>query len=195
MALAYINYVTQNRTAFDAKVRKIAANLGINPDWVMIVMYVESRLNHLAQSSQSSAVGLIQFLSSTLATLGVSRNQILSMSNVQQLDYVEKYLLPYRGKMKSIYDVYFAVFSPSAIGKSDATVLYKSGSIGYQSNKPLDTDNNGNITVGNVKTWFDKYIPAAINKGNVLQSSGLFFAVVAAFVIYKKRKSIIKIFS
>lgn len=195
MALAYIQYVNQNRAAFEAKVKKIAANLGISADWLMIVMYVESRLNHLAQSGASSAVGLIQFIASTRATLGVTATQLLSMSNVQQLDYVEKYLLPYKGKMSSIYDVYFAVFSPAAIGKSNATVLYSSGSNGYEANKPLDTDKNGTITVGNVKSWFDKYIPATIEKGNIFNSSAVWVAVVAAFVIIKKRKSIIKIFS
>jgi hypothetical protein len=125
MALAYINLVKSNQLEFEAKVRRISATLGINPDWLMAVMYLESKLDHRATTRRSSAVGLIQFLDSTLLKLGLNRYQLLAMSNIKQLDIVLKYLMPYKGRMSSVYDVYLAVFSPNYIGSSDSRVLYQ----------------------------------------------------------------------
>lgn len=160
MALAYIEKVSTNRAAFEQKVNRISANLGILPDWLMTVMYAESGLNHLAANSQSTAIGLIQFLESTLKNLGTTRNALKGLSNVQQLDFVEKYFvsLGLKGKMKSVYDVYFAVFSPKYVGKADGTVISTSGQSVYNANKALDTNKDGRLTVLDVKTWFGKYI-------------------------------------
>lgn len=160
MALAYIEKVSTNRAAFEQKVNRISANLGIQPDWLMTVMYAESSLNHLAENQKSTAIGLIQFLDSTLKNLGTTRNYLKSLTNVQQLDWVEKYFvsLGLKGKMKSVYDVYFAVFSPKYVGKPDSTVIATSGQNVYNANKALDTDKDGRLTVLDVKTWFGKYI-------------------------------------
>lgn len=184
--LAYIEQVYSNRTAFQNKVIQVSSNLGINPDWLMTVMYAESKLNHLAESSVSTAVGLIQFLASTLSGLGVTTEQIKAMSNVQQLDYVEKYFIKMnlKGRMKSVYDVYLGVFSPKYVGMPDTTVMYKSGSTAYQSNRPLDVDGDGKITVGNVKAWFGKYIKAGtITEAPFSGLGWMFLAGIALLIL------------
>ncbi len=190
MALAYIEKVTTNQTAFEIKVRDISSRLGINPDWLMIVMYAESKLNHLIKSPNSSAVGLIQFTASTAKNLGVSSTQLLSMSNVQQLDYVEKYYksFGFANKLRSVYDCYFAVFAPLGVGQSDNKVLYASPTSAYNANKALDIDKNGNITVKDVKIWFSKYIPVNI-KQNTATNTNLYtgFAVVTLAIIFRKK--------
>lgn len=45
------------------------------------------------------------------------------MSATQQLEYVEKYYTPFRGKLNSPADLYLATFYPYAIGKSPDFVV------------------------------------------------------------------------
>ncbi len=166
MALVYIEKVTQNQAAFESKVVKIANALGMNPNWLMTVMYAESNLNHLAQNPGSSAFGLIQFLEATLKTLGTTRDKLKAMSNVAQLDYVEKYFKNINADYQSIYDVYFAVFYPSAIGLPDSHTLFISGGSAYVANRGLDTNQDYKITVGEVKAWFSRYIKTGTDTGS-----------------------------
>jgi hypothetical protein len=59
--------------------------------------------------------------------LKTSKAALLSMSNVQQLDLVEKYLSRYKSKIKSFVDCYFAVFFPAAIGRYSDYILQSYG--------------------------------------------------------------------
>ena len=72
------------------------------------------------------------------------------MTPEQQLDYVEKYLRPYKGRIGNLKDLYLAIFAPSAIGKPDSTPVYtqKDHPQAYAANAPLDVDKKGYITVG-----------------------------------------------
>ena len=80
---------------------------------------------------------------------------------VQQLDYVEKYLKPYKGKMSNMYDLYFAIFFPVAIGKPDNYVLKTSNisasKIASQ-NPAYDINKDQQITVAEVKQAINKRI-------------------------------------
>lgn len=183
MALAYIEQVTSNRFEFETKVTQISSRLGIMPGWLMTVMYAESRLNHQAQNTNSSAAGLIQFLSKTLTSLGTSTGQILSMTNVQQLDYVEKYFVMQglKGKMKSVYDVYLGVFSPKFVGHSDIAVIARSGSDVYNVNKNMDIDKDGILTVKDVKKWLGKYV---INGEALPDSNPILYFVLGLLGIF-----------
>lgn len=127
MSLIYIDKVTENRDAFEKKVVSICAALGIDPNWLMAVMWIECGLNHRARNSASGATGLIQFLPSTAAELGTSTTALYNMPNLQQLDYVQKYLKRYASKIKSFTDCYFAVFFPAAIGQYADWVLKSYG--------------------------------------------------------------------
>ncbi len=194
MALAYIEKVSTNRAAFEQKVNRISANLGIVPDWLMTVMYAESGLNHLAENPKSTAIGLIQFLDSTLKNLGTTRNYLKSLTNVQQLDWVEKYFvsLGLKGKMKSVYDVYFAVFSPKYVGNPDGTVIATSGQNVYNANKALDTDKDGRLTVLDVKTWFGKYIRSGTpteTQNNIITPVAVATGASILYLLYRWSKN------
>lgn len=194
MALAYIEKVSTNRAAFEQKVNRISANLGILPDWLMTVMYAESGLNHLAENAKSTAIGLIQFLDSTLKNLGTTRNYLKSLTNVQQLDWVEKYFvsLGLKGKMQSVYDVYFAVFSPKYVGKSDGTVIATSGQSVYNANKALDTDKDGRLTVLDVKKWFGKYIRSGTTtqpQNNIITPVAVATGASILYLLYRWSKN------
>lgn len=114
-----ISVVKDNQKGFETKVREISAYLGIDPNWLMTVMYVESSINPKAVNKITNATGLIQFMPTTARSLGTTVEQLLTMNNVQQLDYVKSYLAPYKGRMKSLADTYLTVFYPAAVGKPD----------------------------------------------------------------------------
>lgn len=116
-------YIPNNREAFTTKVNNIAVDLGIDPNWLMAVMYFESRLNPQAVNPISGATGLIQFMPNTAKNLGTSIEALKGMSNIEQLNYVHKYFLPFKHKLKTLGDTYLAVFYPNLIGKPETTVL------------------------------------------------------------------------
>ena len=154
-------YTDADKTAFLAKVKTICADLAIDPNWLMLVMFKEARLNPRAYNASSQATGLIQFLPSTAVGLGTTVDAIRGMSGVEQLDWVKKYLAPYKGRYKSFVDVYLAVFYPKALGKGDMYVIAVKGSRVYDLNKSMDRNpDNGKLSVLDVKWWLKKGLPS-----------------------------------
>lgn len=135
---------------FRVRVREIGGNLNIDPSWLMAVMGFETGYSFSAsvKNPGSSATGLIQFTSSTAKGLGTSTAQLSRMTDVQQLDWVEKYFNQYKGRINNLGDCYMAVFWPAGIGKPDAYVIATSPSSVYNANAGLDINRNGTITRG-----------------------------------------------
>ncbi|MGS1116028.1 baseplate hub protein [Castellaniella sp. UC4442_H9] len=133
---------------FRTKVREIAKNLNLNPDWLMAVMAFETGKDFKAytRNKVSGATGLIQFIPSTARGMGTSTAQLAGMSEVEQLDWVEKYFKPYAPNIHNMSDCYMAVLWPAAIGKSDDYVLWTQGSIEYTQNAGLDINHDGTVT-------------------------------------------------
>lgn len=134
--------------AFKSKLVDISKRLGVNPNYLMAVMSFESKINPKAVNSLSNATGLIQFLPSTARGLGTSVSALKGMSAERQLDFVEKYLKPYKGRMNTIEDAYMAVFYPASIGKSNSSTLFSRGSTAYSQNSGLDINKDGVVTKG-----------------------------------------------
>lgn len=157
MSLLFIeSYKGGNASAFSEKVRAISAELGIDPNWLMAVMYKESKLNAQAVNPTTNATGLIQFMPATARGLGTSTDALYRMDAVSQLDYVRKYFLPYKNRLKSYFDTYIVVFFPAAVGKPDDWVFETknlSRSKIAQQNKGIDLNRNGIITVGEFKEY------------------------------------------
>jgi membrane-bound lytic murein transglycosylase MltF len=164
MSLLHEDKITLNRAEFVAKVIAKSKEIGIQPDWIMQVMYNESGLNHQAVNPITNATGLIQFMPDTARALGVTVDMLKRMSNVEQLDYVFKYLRPFRFKIWSYIDLYFAVFFPLAIGKPLAWV-FKAANLAAskiaQQNPAFDLDKNGQLTVKEVEQAMLAKVPAA----------------------------------
>lgn len=150
-------FVKTNRENFLIKVQKIACELGIDANWLMFVMYFESRLWEQAVNPISGATGLIQFMPRTARSLGTTVEQLKQMTNVEQLDYVLKYLKPHKAKMKSWVDVYLAVFYPVAIGKPDTWAITRP--IVAKQNPIFDINKDGKIEISEIKTALRRHIP------------------------------------
>ncbi len=136
---------------FKTKVISIAFDLVVCVDFLMAAMAFESGETFSASvlnAAGSGAVGLIQFMPSTAKALGTTSAALAAMTAIEQLDYVKLCFTPYRGRLKTLEDVYMAILYPSAIGKGFGHVLFSRGTAVYSQNAGLDLNGDGSITVG-----------------------------------------------
>jgi hypothetical protein len=152
----------QEDGAFLNEVNRVAEDIGLTADALLAVMDFETagsfapdqRALNKDGKPISSATGLIQFLERTAKSLGTSTKALSSMSRVEQMEYVEKYLAPYKDRINNVGDLYMAVHWPRGIGKDDNYVMYRKDSDdgeqrkAYKANSSLDVDNNGTVTRG-----------------------------------------------
>lgn len=136
---------------FREKVLSIAKDLGAPADHPMAIMAFESARTFspsVKNMAGSGATGLIQFMPKTAIGLGTTVDRLAAMSAIEQLDWVHKYFLPYKGRMKTLSDMYMAVLWPAAVGKPDDYVLFdkETRPTAYRQNAGLDANKNGQIT-------------------------------------------------
>jgi hypothetical protein len=142
-------------------VKAIEDRLGVDRDALLRIMKHESGLNPQARNPWTSATGLIQFMPNTALGLGTTVNLLLLMTGMQQLPYVEKFYKSFKGKVKTVGDLYMVTFLPAAVNKPDDFVIGKKGSknkifglsqnLLYTQNAVFDGDGKGYYTVGDVK--------------------------------------------
>lgn len=150
------SYTGFDKADFLAKVESVSARLGINPDWLMGVMYKESRLNPGAVNGTTGASGLIQFMPDTATALGTSVAALRTMTGSGQLLYIEKYYRPYMGRLRSFPDLYLATFFPAALGKSDDYIMQTSrlsANLIAGQNPAVDLNKDKQITVAEFKEY------------------------------------------
>ena len=170
MALLHIDKVPSNRAAFAAKVIDISKRLDIDPNWLMQVIYIETAhsMKASARNPYSRATGLIQFMPNTAVELGTTVEELQTMSNLDQLDYVYMYLRPYKKKLKSFRDLYFSVFFPRAMDKPGSWTLktdtITAAKIAKQ-NPAYDIDLDQKITVKEVEKVILKHDPRKYREG------------------------------
>lgn len=195
MALIYLDKIPVSlRADFAAKVEDIADFLLIDANWLMQVMYSESRLKHTAQNIQNGrliAAGLLQWTKAS----GVpgAPASILLMNPLKQLDEVKKYFTPYRGKMKSYFDVYLVTFFPAAMGKPDnyifQTSKYSAALIAAQ-NPAVNKNKDKEITMAEFKAYVTSTVPASLRsivlniKEKILSNPGASMVTVIAAMFF-----------
>jgi hypothetical protein len=96
---------------------RLAEIHGFDPAFLANVINFESRFNPAALNKKTNAAGLIQFMPKTAARLGTTTEALRQMSAGAQFTYVEQYLRPFKGKLKTQPDVYMAVFYPAYVGR------------------------------------------------------------------------------
>ena len=117
----------------------------------------------------SGATGLIQFMPATAIVYFYTQAQIAAMSKQErkeagidacnrlaklsaedQLNYVYRYFMPYKNRLKNLGDLYLAILWPLGIGKADNWVLWNQDErpTTYLQNKGLDVNKDGAITRG-----------------------------------------------
>jgi hypothetical protein len=165
MSLVFENKVPASyRVAFIAKVIDISNKLGIDPNWLMAIMDLETGGKFTANVTNSLGyTGLIQFGDDAAKSLGTTTDKLRAMTAVEQLDYVYRYFLPHKAKLDTFIDTYLQVFFPVAVGKGDDFLIQAKGLSATKvgtANKGLDTNKDGVIHVWEVKKKLLERLPS-----------------------------------
>lgn len=129
--------------SFKRKVLEMTTRLQISPDFLMACMAFESGETFspaVRNAAGSGATGLIQFMPSTAKALHTTTEALAAMNAEQQLVYVERYFRPYKGRIRTIEDIYMTILYPKAIGQTTDYVLFSGSTKAYRQNKGLDAD-------------------------------------------------------
>ena len=145
---------------FFEKVVTISKELECDPNDLMAVINLETAGSFRAsvQNKKSRATGLIQFMPETAKDMNTSIDALKNMSEVEQLDYVKKYLQD-RKKAKGIEGqidattLYCFVFWPAAANKNDSYEIANNKDKNvktYNWNKGLDYNKDKSLTRGDL---------------------------------------------
>jgi hypothetical protein len=157
--MIFEDLIKENKSAFLTKVYRVAIFLGVDPNHLMFLMWFETghTLDSHCQNS-IGATGLIQFLPSTARFLGTTTEALKTMTNVQQMDYVQKHLGIFKGRYKDFVDLYCGIFWPAAVGKPDSYKI--TSDIVAKQNPLFDIDKDGDIEKFEIRVALLKQIPA-----------------------------------
>lgn len=154
-----------NTGAFEEKVREVAEDLKIAPEWLMAVMHAESRFDaSVSNHKGSGATGLIQWMPATAKDFNVTVEKLRNMNHIEQLDFVYKYLDAKRKKHRqyeSLTDLYLSILYPRALDEEYCFSLYASPETAYKMNAGLDEDKDGRVTVQDIDKFVKRKYPDA----------------------------------
>ncbi|TAE50272.1 MAG: hypothetical protein EAZ89_12405 [Bacteroidetes bacterium] len=154
-------------TSFEKKVRDIAQMLDVPPEWLMSVMYSESKFDaSVINLKGSGATGLIQFMPATASDMNVSLERLRRMNHLQQLEYVYLYLQQVKdryGNFSTLTDLYLGILFPRAMNQDYCFTLYAKPSVAYEQNAGLDENKDGRVTVSDVDKRMQRLYPDAYN--------------------------------
>jgi hypothetical protein len=158
-------------TEFKEKVIRICNDLNLSSNFLMAAIAFETGITFspsIENAAGSGAVGLIQFMPFTATNLGTTSKALKDMTAEQQLDFVGKYFQEFPD-LKSLEDIYMAIFMPLAIGKSSEFILIdkEEKPIDYEQNKILDIDNDGKITKGEAATKVTEMLHLGLKQENM----------------------------
>jgi hypothetical protein len=168
-----VSGIERTSSVFRKMLSALADELGVDVDWLATVIAFESagtfdpgisntgcmaKAIKAGTSGSTCAVGLIQFTPVGAAAVKMTQDALAAMTREDQLAYVRKYFLPYKGKLQSLVDTYFVVLRPKSIGSAPDTVIWKIPEGQYVANSGFDKNKTGQITVAMVaKTIHDVY--------------------------------------
>ncbi len=148
---AYASLYPTLSSAFLNRVEAVARKVPMDPLHLLAIIDFETGGTFspsIRNAAGSGATGLIQFMPKTARDLGTSTDALARMSDVEQLDWVERYFAQFDRPLPTLEDAYMAVLLPTAIGKGPDHVLFAIPSIAYTQNRGLDADGDGRVTVG-----------------------------------------------
>lgn len=175
--LIFIDKVSSNRNAFAEKVKDVATDLGIDPNWLMLIMNNESGITHNLVA-KNGCTGLIMFCPNSGAkAVGKTTAQLAAMTNVEQLDYVqilfEKVMGTYFAEYDSFAQLYLACYLPAYVRKDDSFLIPK---VYSSANPTFDYNKDGIQTIGEFKkavnAKYEKDYPYLTKEGNPYFTSG-----------------------
>ena len=149
---------------FYSRIVEISQKIKCNPEHLMAVINLESAksFSPSKKNPTSSATGLIQFTSASAQDLGTTVQDLAKMSALEQLDYVEKYLVKWKkaagfseNETLAAGDLYALVFQPA---KAKSGVLASAGTKEYNKNKMLDVNKDNKITTDDLSQSLEPFM-------------------------------------
>lgn len=168
------HYTQADKQTFLEKVKSVSFKLGINPNWLMYLMFRESGLNPQSYNKYYKftdcgggyAGGLIGFVPCTQQALGWTKGweAFKNQSGADQMDYVYRFydeLHHASGKIKSFGDLRLLAFYPAYLGKPPETQFPEEV---VRANPVFDINKDGKLTIGEFyeseRQWVQKNVPA-----------------------------------
>jgi hypothetical protein len=159
----------------------LAERLGVEVDWIVTVMSIESGFDPAIQNPSTRATGLIQIMPNEAVRLGTTIDALKAMTAEAQLEYVEKYYRQFKRTPQNLCEQYLLNFAPACIGKDPSFAVYRGdhprcksqggdGRCAYDLNRPLDVDDSGNIECGDICQKIEAQYAKA--QGRVLACDG-----------------------
>lgn len=150
---------------FEQKVREVGDKLNVPAEWLMAIMYSESKFDaSVSNFKGSGATGLIQWMPISAQELNITLKQLKNLNHTEQLDYVYQYLQTAReryGEYESLTDLYLAVLFPKALDQDYCFTLYAKPSRAYTQNSGLDENKDGRVTVSDIDRRMKRIFPEA----------------------------------
>lgn len=145
----------------DPCIKECAYDIGTQPEYLYIVIKHESNGNPKAINPYTNAVGLIQFMPSTLHKWGYTVDSVYNMSFEEQTKLIKKYYSFYsKYNLDNPIKLSLCSFYPYAL-KEWNNDNYIFGSEGYvnpnkiaKQNSPLDLNKDGVITMNEYKKYY-----------------------------------------
>ena len=131
------------------KVSEVSKALGIDPNWLMTVMALETNKTFSPSIDNGIGyVGLIQFGENATHDLNTTQEKLVKMTFIEQMDYVQKHLIYVKNhfvaqkKYETLTDLYLAVLYPSVSGHGKELNRIVLSGAAYRNN-PLFFKENG----------------------------------------------------
>lgn len=141
------------------KLDLVAKNIGTKTDYLLDLIIRESKLNPQAINKNTKAIGLIQFMPSTLKGMGYNYSDVQNMNILQQLSIIEKYF-SYFSNLNNPISLGLACFYPYALQylDNDEYIFGSERSIKYAHkiamwNSGYDLNKDGFITILEFKNY------------------------------------------
>lgn len=156
--------LSSTSATFRARLWELADRHGWDVDSIAAVISRESGFQPAAKNPHGSAVGLLQFIRSTLQGLGYEgdRDSFARLSAEEQLPWVERYYERAfgAGSPRRPVDYYLVTWGARA-GLPENHVLATQGEEVYRVNAALDLDRDGQIKVSDLRNAVDRTMAAA----------------------------------
>lgn len=146
-------WLTHSAPPVRAALFDVAARNNWDPNALAAVIDLESGGDPRALNPDTGATGLIQFMPDTARSMGTSVEALAELPADRQLAYVEAFLRSnLAGRvLTDVGDYYLVTFMPGRVGSPDSFVLARKGSDVYRLNRGLDVDQDGTLSVGDVR--------------------------------------------
>jgi hypothetical protein len=107
VSLPYLDYIKENRQEFLKKLVTISKDLGVNPLWILHTIFHESKFDPKKTDKSTGSVGILSFYPDVLKNMvnpetgkNYTPQDVLQLSNVDQLDLVFSYYKTWMDRMK-----------------------------------------------------------------------------------------------